>query len=339
MKVLLSFGEVLVDLLPTDATGKQHQPIAGGAPANVAVGYAKLGGKSYFAGGISTDPYGVMLTAALAEQGVATDYLAEVPGAPTATVQVYLDEQGERTFEFNRNGTADMRYSKQHFDTIPWQGIDIFHLCSNTFTETALFNTSLYGAHCANAFNKLVSFDVNLRLSLWQDTSLLAERVERCFSHTQVLKMSREEADYLALARDKSLARAREMSLAEARSSSGKNSFEDYLQFCLAQGVEVILVTDGANPVQCISARQRFSVPVPQIAAVDTTAAGDSFISGFLFALGLELEYDLEHLTLLQRLESRAHLEAAVAFAIRCGAMTCGQKGAFPALPTLAQIG
>ncbi|NMH66262.1 carbohydrate kinase family protein [Shewanella salipaludis] len=319
MTVLLSFGEVLVDLLPTDATGKQHQPIAGGAPANVAVGYAKLGGKSYFAGGISTDPYGVMLTAALAEQGVATDYLAEVPNAPTATVQVYLDEQGERTFEFNRNGTADMCYSKQHFDSIPWQSIDIFHLCSNTFTETAIFNTSLYGAHCANAFNKLVSFDVNLRLSLWQDTSLLAERVERCFSHTQVLKMSREEADYLAQAR--------------------KNSFEDYLQFCLAQGVEVILVTDGANPVQCISARQRFSVPVPQIAAVDTTAAGDSFISGFLFALGLELEYDLEHLTLLQRLESRAHLEAAVAFAIRCGAMTCGQKGAFPALPTLAQIG
>ncbi|BFL81625.1 hypothetical protein LFREDSHE_00750 [Shewanella baltica] len=69
MTVLLSFGEVLVDLLPTDATGKHHQPIAGGAPANVAVGYAKLGGKSYFAGGISADHYGVMLKQALADQG------------------------------------------------------------------------------------------------------------------------------------------------------------------------------------------------------------------------------------------------------------------------------
>lgn len=318
MTVLLSFGEVLVDLLPTDATGKHHQPIAGGAPANVAVGYAKLGGKSYFAGGISADHYGVMLKQALADQGVATDYLAEVPGAATATVLVNLDEQGERTFEFNRNGTADMRYSNQHFDHIPWQGIDIFHLCSNTFTETAIFNTSLYGARCANAFATLVSFDVNLRLSLWQDTSLLAERVEQCFRYTQVLKMSREEADYLALAREK--------------------SFEDYLQFCLAQGVEVILVTDGANPVQCITALQRFSVPVPKISAVDTTAAGDSFISGFLFALGLELEYDLGNLTLKQRLESKAHLEAAVVFATRCGAITCGQKGAFPSLPTLAQV-
>ena len=334
MTVLLSFGEVLVDLLPTDATGKHHQPIAGGAPANVAVGYAKLGGKSYFAGGISADHYGVMLTQALAEQGVATDYLAEVPGAATATVLVNLDEQGERTFEFNRNGTADMRYSKQHFDHIPWQGIDIFHLCSNTFTETAIFNTSLYGAHCANAFNKLVSFDVNLRLSLWQDLSLLAERVEQCFRYTQVLKMSREEADYLALAREKNFAFARGESLLGAR----ENRFEEYLQFCLAQGVEVILVTDGANPVQCITALQRFSVPVPKISAVDTTAAGDSFISGFLFALGLELEYDLAYLTLQQRLESKTHLEAAVEFATRCGAITCGQKGAFPALPTLAQV-
>lgn len=326
MTVLLSFGEVLVDLLPTDATGKHHQPIAGGAPANVAVGYAKLGGQSYFAGGISADHYGVMLKQALAEQGVATDYLAEVPGAATATVLVNLDEQGERTFEFNRTGTADMRYSNQHFDHIPWQGIDIFHLCSNTFTETAIFNTSLYGARCANAFATLVSFDVNLRLSLWQDLSLLAERVEQCFRYTQVLKMSREEADYLALARDRSLALARD------------KSFEDYLQFCLAQGVEVILVTDGANPVQCITARQRFSVPVPKISAVDTTAAGDSFISGFLFALGLDLQYDLGNLTLKQRLKSKEHLEAAVVFATRCGAITCGQKGAFPSLPTLAQV-
>ncbi|MCL1091379.1 carbohydrate kinase [Shewanella profunda] len=335
MTVLLSFGEVLVDLLPTDATGKHHQPIAGGAPANVAVGYAKLGGKSYFAGGISVDHYGVMLTAALAEQGVVTDFLAEVPNAATATVLVNLDEQGERTFEFNRNDTADMRYSNQHFDSIPWQGIDIFHLCSNTFTETAIFNTSLYGARRANAFATLVSFDVNLRLSLWQDTSLLSERVEQCFRYTQVLKMSREEADYLA--REKSLARAR-----ETAGSNGNNSFEDYLLFCLAQGVEVILVTDGANPVQCITAQQRFSVPVPQISAVDTTAAGDSFISGFLFALGLGLEHDLEsdlgNLSLKQRLASQAHLEAAVVFATRCGAFTCGQKGAFPALPTLAQV-
>ncbi|WP_198781638.1 carbohydrate kinase family protein [Shewanella putrefaciens] len=326
MTVLLSFGEVLVDLLPTDATGKHHQPIAGGAPANVAVGYAKLGGKSYFAGGISADHYGVMLKQALAEQGVAIDYLAEVPGAATATVLVNLDEQGERTFEFNRNGTADMRYSNQHFDNIPWQGINIFHLCSNTFTETAIFNTSLYGARCANAFATLVSFDVNLRLSLWQDTSLLTERVEQCFRYTQVLKMSREEADYLALARDKSLALTRE------------RSFEDYLQFCLAQGVEVILVTDGANPVQCITAQHRFSVPVPNISAVDTTAAGDSFISGFLFALGLDLQYDLGNLTLKQRLASKEYLEVAVVFATRCGAITCGQKGAFPSLPTLAQV-
>lgn len=325
MTVLLSFGEVLVDLLPTDATGKHHQPIAGGAPANVAVGYAKLGGKSYFAGGISADHYGVMLTAALADQGVATDFLVEVPNAATATVLVNLDEQGERTFEFNRDNTADMRYGNQHFDSIPWQGIDIFHLCSNTFTETAIFNTSLYGARCANAFTTLVSFDVNLRLSLWQDLSLLSERVEQCFRYTQVLKMSREEADYLARAR-------------ETAGSNGNNSFEDYLQFCLAQGVEVILVTDGANPVQCITAQQRFSVPVPKISAVDTTAAGDSFISGFLFALGLALEYDLAHLTVKQRLASQAHLEAAVVFATRCGAFTCGQKGAFPSLPTLAQV-
>lgn len=146
MTVLLSFGEVLVDLLPTEASDKSHQAIAGGAPANVAVGYAKLGGKSYFAGGISSDDYGAMLKQALENEGVATDYLAEVPGAHTATVVVNLDENGERTFEFNRQGTADLCYSQRHFDAIPWQQMDIFHLCSNTFTEASIFHASLYGA-------------------------------------------------------------------------------------------------------------------------------------------------------------------------------------------------
>jgi fructokinase len=110
------------------------------------------------------------------------------------------------------------------------------------------------------------------------------------------------------------------------------------LQFCLAQGVEVILITDGANPVQCITVDERFSVPVPQIKAVDTTAAGDSFMAGFLFALGSELEFDLEHLTLKHRLACQAQLRKAVEFAVRCGAVTCCQKGAFPALPTLSQV-
>ena len=56
MSSVFSFGEVLIDMLPID--NGQFSPMAGGAPANVAVAVAKLGGNSFFIGGISNDNLG-----------------------------------------------------------------------------------------------------------------------------------------------------------------------------------------------------------------------------------------------------------------------------------------
>ncbi len=50
-------GEVLIDLIP-DAD--QHLAVVGGGPANTAKALAKLGVKTYFIDGISTDKYGQM---------------------------------------------------------------------------------------------------------------------------------------------------------------------------------------------------------------------------------------------------------------------------------------
>ncbi|QYK02561.1 carbohydrate kinase family protein [Shewanella psychrotolerans] len=318
MTALLSFGEVLVDLLPIDARGSQHQPIAGGAPANVAVGFAKLGGRSLFAGGISTDEYGVMLQEALAQYCVATDYLIPFDGAPTATVLVSLDSAGERSFSFNRNGTADMLFRSEHFDMVDWDQIDIFHFCSNSMTDDESVAATFYGIQLAYCKSKLVSFDVNLRPSLWSDTKLMAMRVERCYRYTHLLKLSRDEALYLADNRGVSL--------------------EEYWHYCIELGVECILVTNGDKEVQCVTSHTQFTVAVPTIEVTDTTAAGDSFVAGFLYAIAKDIKFDLAHLSIRQRLESSDCLRSAIDFAARCGALTCSQKGAFPSLPHLELV-
>jgi fructokinase len=318
MTVLLSFGEVLIDLLPIDPHGTQHQAIPGGAPANVAVGFAKLGGRSLFAGGISTDQYGVMLQAALQQHGVDTDYLLPMENAPTATVLVSLDAHGERSFSFNRDGTADLLFRRANFDSIDWDPIDIFHFCSNTLTEDDSFAASLYCAQLAYEKSKLVSFDVNLRPALWTDDTLMATRVERCYPYTHLLKLSRDEALYLAEQRGISL--------------------DEYWQYCLGLGVESILVTDGGKATLCVCRHTRFTLAVPRVDVVDTTAAGDSFVAGFLYAIGEDIECDLANLPIKQRLNSEPCLRGAIRFAVRCGALTCTQKGAFPSLPSLAMV-
>ncbi len=56
METIWVLGDAVVDLLP-DGEGKLLQCL-GGAPANVAVGVARLGGRSAFIGRVGDDPFG-----------------------------------------------------------------------------------------------------------------------------------------------------------------------------------------------------------------------------------------------------------------------------------------
>ncbi|WP_351090018.1 PfkB family carbohydrate kinase, partial [Shewanella sp. S1-49-MNA-CIBAN-0167] len=85
-------------------------------------------------------------------------------------------------------------------------------------------------------------------------------------------------------------------------------SFDDYLAFCIAQGVRLILVTNGAESVLCHSAEFSFELPVPKIVAIDTTAAGDSFVAGFLFELGRDEGYFTPG-PLVQKLLNRVNVQ------------------------------
>ena len=71
MKRIVCFGEVLIDFLNTSSSSEGKIPFnnftqyPGGAPANVAVAIAKLGGQSAFAGQVGDDAFGHFLLGAL----------------------------------------------------------------------------------------------------------------------------------------------------------------------------------------------------------------------------------------------------------------------------------
>ena len=150
----------------------------------MAVAFAKLGATSYFAGGISEDSFGQMLMKQLEHEGVNTTFVKRVKGANTALVLVSLDNSGERTFNFYRHNTADTKYGRAHVDEINWQGVGIFHYCSNTLTEESMYEDTLYALKNAKENQVLISFDVNLRQQLWHGLTLLPERVEACIKQS-----------------------------------------------------------------------------------------------------------------------------------------------------------
>ncbi|WP_257132665.1 PfkB family carbohydrate kinase, partial [Streptomyces sp. rh195] len=54
---VLVLGEALVDLVPADGDAGVRAAQPGGAPANVAVGLARLGGRPSFVGGLGDDAF------------------------------------------------------------------------------------------------------------------------------------------------------------------------------------------------------------------------------------------------------------------------------------------
>ena len=318
MLSLLSYGEVLVDFLPSSANDPSYTPLAGGAPANVAVAYAKLGGTSYFAGGISEDNFGSMLMQQLEHEGVNTAFVKRIKDANTALVLVSLDSSGERSFNFYRHNTADTQYGRAHVDDINWHRVGIFHYCSNTLTNESMFDNTLFAIEKAKANNVVISFDVNLRQQLWHELTLLPDRVEACIKQSDIIKLSKDEAEYLA--------KIRQIDVAA------------YINYILSLGAKLIVITDGENAVQVTCASFSVMLDVPKISPVDTTGAGDSFISGFLFFLAQLVNDNKSTKTLFDIIEQREQVSAAVFFAAKCGAFTCQKKGAFTALPKITDL-
>ncbi|MAY58236.1 MAG: carbohydrate kinase [Pseudoalteromonas sp.] len=310
MTKLLSLGELLIDMLPQDSQNSAYLPIPGGAPANVAVGYAKLGGKAAFCGGMGDDYFAKQLTNALEQYNVDTEYLFTIEGAQTAMVIVSLDESGERSFNFYRHQTADLLLTNEHLKRINWDKLSTLHFCSNTLTNTAIAKTTVCALKQAKNNQKIVSFDVNLRYSLWQNSNDIEQNVHACYAYCDIVKLSRDELNFLATQR--------------------QQSADAYLQSLLELGVTLVFLTDGPAPATVYHNAFTLSEAAPTITAVDTTSAGDAFIAGVLYYLN----HSDNAVPLTDKLNDESIVKKALHFGLRCGSKACLAKGAFPALPT-----
>ncbi|WP_066965909.1 carbohydrate kinase [Microbulbifer sp. Q7] len=310
---LVCFGEALIDFLNTgvDRSGdtplNQFTQYPGGAPANVAVAAAKLGVPTRFLGQVGRDAFGDFLLRCLKQYGVDTSLTLRHPTAKTSLAFVFLDESGDRSFEFYRQDTADTLLEAGQLAPAQFADCGLLHFCSNTLTTELLQNSTAAALELARAEGALVSFDVNLRHNLWSAGQADRTVVNRFVHNADILKFSRDELEFLCA-----------------------GNVESYLQDLLARTPQLVLVTDGGEPVQCFTREHNFSVAIPKVKVVDTTAGGDGFTGGLLRKV---LEHGLPDL-----LADGPGLQDAVRFATLSGAIAVSRPGAFPALPTLADL-
>jgi fructokinase len=318
VKKVICFGEALIDFIPT-VSGlplsevEQFKRAAGGAPANVAVAIAKLGGNSYFAGQVGNDAFGRHLETTFQNHGVKTDYLIFTDKAKTALAFVSLRADGERDFLFFREPSADMLISPDDMKPEWFWDAGIFHYGSLTLTWPVSKDATLRGIELAEQAGVLLSFDPNLRFSLWPSPEVARGTIVPLLSAANVLKVSDEELVFLT-------------------ETDNENEGVEQL---LDLGIALVLVTKGKAGCSYYTPALAGSLAVPDVQRVDTTGAGDSFAGGFLYQLA---RLDISRNNLDSLIGNRDGLESVLRFANACGSITITGRGAIPSLPTLAQV-
>ena len=160
-------GDAVVDLIPD---GENHYlKCAGGAPANVAVGVARLGCEAGFIGRVGLDPLGKFMQETLNAEKVCTDHMILDPTQRTSTVIVGLDN-GERSFTFMVNPSADQFLEVS--DLPNFQAGDFLHCCSIALINDPSRSTTIEAIRRVKQAGGFFSFDPNLRDSLgkpWRD--------------------------------------------------------------------------------------------------------------------------------------------------------------------------
>ncbi|MGF1507301.1 MAG: fructokinase [Chloroflexi bacterium] len=308
---VIALGELLIDFVSTEtgvsvADAPAFEKAPGGAPANVAVGLAKLGTDAAFMGKIGDDEFGHFLANVLRDHGVNTDPLRYTDEANTMLAFVAVDTDGERTFTFYRNPSADMLFEPDEVDADAIRRARILHIGSITLISEPAGEATRHAAQVAGEAGTLLSYDPNLRLPLWPDEGTARAGILSMWPQADLVKVSDEELLFLTGVADEAAA--------------VESLWHDRLK--------LLVVTKGRKGSTYYTSAFHGDVPSFEVDTVDTTGAGDGFVAGLLHRL---LANDLPF-------GSEADIRDAVRYGNAVGASTTIRRGAIPALPTPDQV-
>jgi len=304
--MILISGEALIDLIPDPVRQNAYDAVLGGSPYNVAIGLARLGSKTAFVSRISADGNGQALAAGLAGNGVDLAFV--------------MRDKRPSTLAFVMRGTArtGSRYSfyldATSFDG-PWpfpatwpKDATHLHVGSISAVDQRHGERVLEALKAARP-HATVSYDPNIRPLVTPDRASVAAMVERQAALANVVKASEEDLQWLYPDRP----------------------VEDSLAAWAASGPRFCVATLGERGALAVLDGERFEVPAPRVAVVDTVGAGDSFMSALLAAM----DHD-SALGAAAKEPNRRGLEAWLRFAATASAITCTRKGSDP--PIRAEV-
>ncbi|HEX8834013.1 MAG TPA: PfkB family carbohydrate kinase [Abditibacteriaceae bacterium] len=300
-------GELLVDMVSdtTDASlaeATRFLKAPGGAPANVAVGLARLGIETSFVGQVGDDPYGDWLRGIVEAENVDVSHLLTSRIARTTIAFVATRADGKKDICFYRNPGADALLNSADLRPSLFDGANLFHCGSVSLSQSPCREAQFRAATMAFERGLLISFDPNWRPSLWENFDEARRLIWQMISLSHIVKVADEEWEFI----------------------TGTTDLEEGAAKIREAGPRLVVVTRGAEGAYYNSEFGSGEVPGLKVNAIDTLGAGDAFVAGLLSEVLHAASFD-EFLT--------NNLDGAVRFANACGAFATQTAGAIPSLP------
>lgn len=267
-------------------TGTGFRTVPGGKGANQAVALARLGAGVDMVGRVGRDSFGDRCLEILASEGVGSEGIGRDPEAPTGTALIEVDAAGENRIVVvpgaNRGVTPE--YLEERLDGLP--EADILLLQLEIPLESVL--AALRGSRAVRILDPAPARKL-------PDTALAL-------------------VDYLT-------PNENELEALSGLPVRDPDEVGKAARLLVGRGAGTVIVKAGRKGAYIVTGEKFLHIPGFEVAAADTTGAGDTFNGAFAFALGGGLP-----------------AVEAVRFANAAAALSTTRPGAQTAMPGKAEV-
>ncbi len=306
-----AIGELLIDFATLSTDGDGYPTMAakpGGAPVNFLAALTTYGRKTAFLGKVGTDTFGKLLVETVKKAGIETGGILQDPAVFTTLAFVTFDEQGNRAFSFARKPGADTCLRFEEMDLSFIDAARAFHFGTLSLTDEPARTATQRAVAYAKQRGKLITYDPNLRLSLWESPRAAEKQILWGLSQADVVKISDDEVRFLWNCDEQ---------------AGATRILEEH-------GAQLAMVTLG--PRGCFLKNRQGAVFCPSIdvKTIDTTGAGDIF-GGSAVSRILETGKAPGELT-------ASELAGIARFASAASSLSTRKMGGIPSIPPMQEV-
>lgn len=270
--------------------GSEFGTFPGGKGANQAIAAVRQGAEVNFIGNVGVDGFGQKLLENCVNEGIGTQYIGVDEVLSTGIAVITLDDFGE-----------------------------------NSIVVAPGANYSLNPRHIEERNQAFISADLLLsQLEIPLDVVISAARKAKEFGLKTILNPAPAQVlpDKLLEMVDILVPNEHECAILSGMPVTSLTEIEDASRSILARGVGCVIVTMGARGALLIEPGQpEIHLPSFEVAVIDTTAAGDSFLG-----------------TLAVAVAEGKSLREGVRRACAAGALATTRLGAHPSIPTKVEV-